>query len=311
LRYNLTKLGLILNPIAGRGRAKHIEKRLVEYLRKQNINFELEKTNGPMHATELSRQMSNHVEVIVAMGGDGTLNEVATGILGSTASLAIFPIGSGNDFNRLIGIPREMNLAIDTIISGSKKFIDLGRVAITNSHASRQLKYFINTLGIGIDAVIAKETKRIKYLRGLPLYIVATIKALSAYSPNEYEILDGEKIKKEKAYLISVGNGIYEGGGFKMLPEADPSDSKLMVCLIQKMSAWNAIPLVPKIINGTHGGHKLITMWESQKLKISSKQPFILHGDGEIFEENATDVTIDLIPNAISLIVPKNWQVVL
>ena len=90
-----------------------------------------------------------------------------------------------------------------------------------------------------------------------------------------------------------------------MLPGANPRDSKLMVCLIRKMSVWNAVPLIPKIINGTHGGHKLITMWESQKLVISSIQPFILHGDGEIFEENATNVTIDLIPNAISLIVPK------
>ena len=258
-----------------------------------------------MHATELSRQMSSHVEIIVAMGGDGTLNEVAAGLLGSTASLAIFPIGSGNDFNRIIGIPQKMNLAIDTIISGSKEFIDLGRVAITNSHGSITVKYFINTLGIGIDAEIAKETKRIKYLRGLPLYIVAALKALSSYSPNEYVIRDGEKTIHEKAYLLSVGNGIYEGGGFKMLPGANPRDSKLMVCLIRKMSVWNAVPLIPKIIHGTHGGHKLITMWESQKLVISSIQPFILHGDGEIFEENATNVTIDLIPNAISLIVPK------
>ena len=302
---DLPKLGIILNPIAGRGRAINIEKPLIEYLQQRNIFFQLERTKKPSHATELSSQMCKEFDVIVAVGGDGTANEVAEGILGSTAALAIFPIGSGNDFNKIIGIPKTMNLAIDTIISGTKKLIDLGRVVIQNSNGITQIKHFINTLGIGIDAQIAKETQGIKYLRGLPLYIVAAIKALSAYSPNEYGISENGTTRNEKAYLICAGNGIYEGGGFKMLPGANPSDSKLSICLIRKMSAWNAITLIPKIIQGTHGIHSRITMWDSQSLRISSDEPFILHGDGEIFEENAIDVTIDLIPKAINMIIPK------
>jgi diacylglycerol kinase family enzyme len=139
----------------------------------------------------------------------------------------------------------------------------------------------------------------------LPLYLLAAIKVLSRYSPNKYTIFDGYTTREEKIYLLCAGNGIYEGGGFKMVPDANPSDSKLNICLIRKMSIWNALPLVPKIINGTHGGNKMISMWETKKLKVSSRQPFILHGDGEIFEENAIEVTIDLIPNAINIIVPK------
>jgi YegS/Rv2252/BmrU family lipid kinase len=304
--YKQKKLGIILNPISGRGRAKSIEKPLIEYLRQKNIVFQLEKTKGPRHATDLSSQLSREFDIIVALGGDGTVNEVAEGILGSKAVLAFLPIGSGNDFNRLIGIPKKVNLAIDTIISGTKKFIDLGRVIIQNSIGKTQVRYFINTLGIGIDAEIAKEAKRIKYLRGLPLYIIAAIKALSTYSPNEYTISDDGTTRKEKAYLICAGNGIYEGGGFKMLPDASPSDAKLNICLIRKMSVWNAIPLVPKIIQGAHREHSKVTLWDSKGLRISSEQPFILHGDGEIFEENAVDVKIDLIPKAISVIVPKN-----
>ena len=91
-----------------------------------------------------------------------------------------------------------------------------------------------------------------------------------------------------------------------MLPDASPSDEKLSICLIRKMSVWNAIPLVPKIIQGAHRDHSKVTMWDSKGLRISSEQPFILHGDGEIFEENAVDVKIDLIPKAISVIVPKH-----
>jgi diacylglycerol kinase (ATP) len=301
----LPKLGIILNPIAGRERSLNIEKPLVEYLRQRNIVFRLEKTKRPLHATDLAIQMSKEFNIVVAIGGDGTVNEVATGLFGSTASLAIFPIGSGNDFNRIIGIPKKMDLAIDTIISGTKKLIDLGRSTIKNSSGVTQIKYFINTLGIGIDAEIAKEIKRIKYLHGLPLYLLAAIKVLSRYSPNKYTILDGGTTREEKVYLLCAGNGIYEGGGFKMLPDANPCDSKLNICLIRKMSVWNAIPLIPKIINGTHGDHKMISMWNSKIMHVSSTQPFILHGDGEIFEENAIEATIDLVPNAINIIVPK------
>jgi YegS/Rv2252/BmrU family lipid kinase len=304
--FDLPKLGIILNPIAGGGRAINIEKQLIEYLRHRKIVFQLEKTNRPQHATELSRQMCKELDIIVALGGDGTLNEVAAGALGSIASIAPFPIGSGNDFNRIIGIPRKMALAIDTIISGTKRLIDIGKVVMQNSLGTIQVKHFINTLGIGIDAQIAKEVKGIKYLRGLPLYILAAIKALSHYSPNVYSISDSGTTRKETAYLLCAGNGIYEGGGFKMLPDANPSDSKLNICLIRKMSVWNALPLVPKIIQGTHGDHEMISMWDSKRINISSIRPFILHGDGEIFEENAMNVTIDIVPKAINVIVPSN-----
>jgi diacylglycerol kinase family enzyme len=109
--------------------------------------------------------MSKEFDIIVALGGDGTVNEVAAGLIGSTASLAVFPIGSGNDFNRLIGIPKTMRLAIDTIISGTKKFFDIGRVVIQNSTGMTQVKHFTNTLGIGLDAQIAKEAQSIKYYK--------------------------------------------------------------------------------------------------------------------------------------------------
>jgi diacylglycerol kinase (ATP) len=304
--FDLPKLGIVLNPIAGRGRANNLEKSLIEYLRQRNIVFKLEKTQGPRHATELSRQMCAEVDIIIAVGGDGTANEVASGIIGSTASLALLPIGSGNDFNRMIGIPKKMNPAIDAILLGTKRLIDLGKVEIQNSLGRTQVKHFLNTLGIGIDAQIAKEAKGIKHLRGLPLYILAAVKALSTYAPNEYTIHDNGMSRKEKAYLLCAGNGIYEGGGFKMLPDADLSDSKLNICLIRKMSAWNAIPLIPRIVNGTHENHKKISVWDSKSLRITAARPFIIHGDGEIFEENATDVTIELLPKAISVIIPRN-----
>lgn len=305
------KLGIILNPTAGRGRAEQIEKQIIELLRLRNIVFQLEKTNGPLDATNLSNQLGKEYDIIVAVGGDGTVNEVATGLIGSTASLAIIPTGSGNDFNKIIGISTKLEVAFDSILAGTKKLIDLGSVTIKNFSGITQNKNFINVLGIGIDAQIAKETKRIKYLRGLPLYLLAAIKALSTYSPNKYIITDGDKTREEYVYLLCAGNGIYEGGGFKMLPNADPSDSKMNICLIKKMSVLNAVPLIPRIINGTHGSHKMISMWNSKSINVSSREPFIIHGDGEIFEEDAMEARIDLLPNALTIIIPNDRRNVL
>jgi diacylglycerol kinase (ATP) len=302
---NPVKLGIVLNPSAGRGRAIKVEKPLVNYLARHNILFHLEKTNGPLHATILSRQMSKELDIIVAVGGDGTVNEVAAGISGSTSSLAFFPIGSGNDFNRIVGVPTSLERGFNAIIAGTKKKIDLGKVNIISSTGLTQVRNFINTLGIGIDAEIANQVKRIKYLRGLPLYILAALKALSTYSPNEYSFSSSELFGYEKAFLICAGNGAYEGGGFKMLPGAVPTDGLLNICLIKKMSVWKSITVIPKIIKGKHDRHKMINMWNSKALQVTSKYPFILHGDGEIFEENAIDVTMELIPGAISVIFPR------
>jgi diacylglycerol kinase family enzyme len=145
---HLPKLGIVLNPTAGRGRAEKIEKQIVEFLRHRNIVFQLEKTNRPLHATYLSKQLCKECDIIVAVGGDGTVNEVASGLIGSTASLAIFPTGSGNDFNKIIGISTKLEVAFDSILSGTKKLIDLGSVTIKNFSGITQIKNFINVLGI-------------------------------------------------------------------------------------------------------------------------------------------------------------------
>lgn len=298
------KLGVILNPIAGRGRAHRIENGLVEHLRRLKISFSLEKSNYEGHATQIAKQMSNEFPIIIAAGGDGTVNEVASGIFCSKAAIALLPIGSGNDFNKLIGMPTKVNFAVDIIIKGRKKLFDFGRISIRNSFDQTKERHFINMVGIGIDAEIARKAKQIKYLRGLFLYLVAAIKALSTYSPIKYTINDGNILLTQQAYLLCAGNGNYEGGGFKMLPNANPHDSMLNICLIKAMPLLRGIPLIPKIIKGTHGNDKMVSMWDSKSLHVSSHEPFIIHGDGEILEENAIDVMIEMEPKKINVIVP-------
>ncbi len=298
------RLGIILNPAAGRGHALRCQKALVEYLQAAKQSFSLEHTSGPGDATRMARQMSKQFSVVVAAGGDGTVNEVAAGVAGSRASLGVLPIGSGNDFGRMIGMPKRVDHAIELIIHGVKKFFDLGKISIWNSAGQLKQGIFVNTLGVGLDAEIAHQAKCIKHLSGLPLYLVAAIKSLVTHVSNEYELREGKKKRVHKAYFICAGNGKYEGGGFKVLPEAEPDDLRLNLCIVHSAPVIKAIRLIPKFIAGKHTKDSLISLWESKGLTIQAKNPFLLHVDGEVLEQSALKVDVSLSKQKIAVITP-------
>ena len=303
--YKQPELGIILNPAAGRGRAGDIRKRLVSCLQQKKIPFQLELTRGAGHATEIAFRMSKSFKTIVAAGGDGTVNEVVSGIVGRRIAIAILPIGSGNDFSKVLGISKKIDHAIDAMINGARILLDIGKVIYWNHWEEKRERYFINTLGMGLDAEIAKETKQIKFLRGLPLYLLAAIRALQKHSPNEYKITEDKITKVERAFFICAGNGCFEGGGFKLLPNAKPNDSLLDICILGVMPIHKAIATIPKLINGTHENLQKVSMWRSQKFIVEAKNTFILHGDGEIFEENTLRAEVKIAPSHISFIIPK------
>ncbi len=299
-----SKLGIILNPEAGRGKARRIFSMLPDYLRRNGVPFHLESTNAPGHAQDIAKRMKNNYEIILAAGGDGTLNEVTEGMAGSKTALAVLPIGSGNDFNRMIRIPKRMDKAINTILNGKKKLQDLGQIYFWNSLGEKKKRLFINTLGIGLDAEIADETKNIKWLRGLPLYLLAAFKALKKHSSNEYRITAGKKTWSEKAFLICIGNGCFEGGGFNLLPQASLDDSLLDMCLIKRIPVLKAVKLLPALIKGTHAKKKSIIMHRIREISIESKTPFVLHSDGEILDRKAVRVKIELATQKLYVIKP-------
>jgi len=302
------ELGIILNPVAGKGRTARISQQLISCLQEKKIPFQLEMTKFSGHATEIAIRMCNEREIVVVAGGDGTINEVLSGIVGSEATLAFLPFGSGNDYNKNIGIPKKIDKAIDAIINGKKKLVDLGKVVYWNKHDEKKQRYFINTLGLGLDAEIAHETQGIRFLRGLPLYLTAAVKALYKHSINEYEITSGKTRRKEQAFFICIGNGNFEGGGFKLLPNAIINDSQLDICVVGAMPLQKAVLLVPKIMKGRHEGLNNISMWKSKEIQIQAKNPFVLHGDGEIFEEHTMRIVADLNERQISILVPPNQR---
>ena len=188
-----------------------------------------------MICTEITKAAVNDYDFITAFGGDGTVNEVVNGLAGSETPLGVLPIGTGNDLARSCGIPLTPEKAVDALINGTPRKIDLGTF---------NGRYFSNVVGIGFDGYSSKESRKITKLRGTLVYIWVVLKTLKKYSSIEMSIeLDNDSIQGP-TYLISVGNGWSVGGGMQLCPQAIIDDGEFNICHIN--SQRYSIPLYHK-----------------------------------------------------------------
>lgn len=299
------RFAFILNPKAGRGKALKFEARLLAYLKKRSVKYVFERTAKPLHATELAANASNDFDVIVAVGGDGTVHEVANGVTGTNSSLAILPVGSGNDFNRLVGMPVQFEQAVEAVIQGVKRVFDVGHLSyIEGPEQTKHERYFINSLGIGLDAVVADQVRQIQWLRGLPLYLAAVLNTIRKLECYDLAIKTDDWEANKKTFVLCIGNGMFEGGGFKLAPDANPFDGKFQMCIIEEMSALQALGVVPKLISGKHGNHANVMMRDARVVEVRTKTPFMMHADGEVIGREVTEIRAEVRPGAISVIVP-------
>ncbi|MEW6608022.1 MAG: diacylglycerol kinase family protein [bacterium] len=292
------KLKLILNPYAGKRRLdKEIDK-IKQNLTAQGLEFDSAFTQKPGEGISLAkRAVEEGFNLIVAVGGDGTINEVVNGIIGfeQEAILGIIPIGLGNDFAWMIGLsPKDIETACKTLVNGVVKKIDVG---VVNN------RYFINGLGIGFDARVAYH--RLKYkgiLTGVGVYLYAVIKTLFQYKPIQANVnLDDETINLIPL-LITIGCGKRCGGGFLLTPNAILDDGLFDVCIIQGIGKLKALCHLPKVLKGTHILLPEVKMYQAKEIIVSFPMPLIAHVDGEILKE--TTFQIKLLHKKLKVMFP-------
>ena len=290
----------IVNATAGRGKTGRKVNKLMHSLNEHNIDFEIELTKAPMHATDLAFDaVKNGFQKIVAVGGDGTLNEVINGIMKSgspeSVHLGLIPEGGGNDFARNFKLSNNIDKTIEMLKKEKTINIDVGKI---------EDKYFVNALGIGFDARVAQISSKIKYLNGLPRYLVAVLHALINMKKFSARIeLDNCKIEKP-FLLLSIGNGLSTGGGFLLTPQARVNDGLLDICFIEKVSRKRLLRLLPHAINGQHLKEPEVIIHQSRKIKISSDQVLPIYFDGELPTlKDPHNIEIELLPARISFII--------
>jgi diacylglycerol kinase (ATP) len=301
----MSEFTCILNPSAGRGAAGKILTRLQQLLREHKVGHELVLTSRPGEATDIARQAPG--PFVVAVGGDGTVNEVANGLIGSDKSLGVIPAGSGNDFVKMIGVTTKLQSSLDHLLRRKTKRIDAGTVECGPPHGESNQdgtkRYFVNGVGIGFDAAVAAKTREIKYLRGTLLYIVAVLQMLGKYKSPNFRISTDSGETTTRNLLIAIGNGTCAGGGFYLTPRAKIDDGVFDFCTIKEIGIGRILQLMPLAMRGKHLSAKEVIYLTSKQISVSGDSDFYVHADGEIVGRDVRSVKVGMVKSALSVIV--------
>lgn len=301
----MPKVTVILNPTAGRGAGSRLQARIEAHLRYAGLSFDIVETHAPHHASVLAEEaVRSGSEVLVAVGGDGTFNEVLNGLVQAGdrrkgVALGVIPIGTGNDFAYGAGIPLDLAQACQTVARSNTRLLDAGRV---QAGGERPL-YFGNGVGIGFDAMVNIQSRKFKRLRGFPLYLMAVLKTLAIYYSAPHTVIrTGRGEIKQPCLMVSVMNGCRVGGGFYVAPEAQMDDGLLDYCVAAGMSRLRMVGFVPQFMRGSHTRDRLITMGRAPSLAVTSDRGWQAHVDGEICGLGARAFEIELLPKFLRLI---------
>ena len=294
----------VMNPVAGKGAARKAVAALERLLRASDLSFEIVSTEYPGHATALARAAST--PIVVAVGGDGTVNEVANGLVGSSKVMGIIPTGSGNDFVKSIGIPRNLRKALDVLKRRVVRKIDVGCVSCgktqNGSTTYAPERYFVNGIGTGFDAEVAQRVSQIRRLTGTLLYLTAVLQTLGVYKAPYFRISADGRQSEGKRLLIATGNGKCAGGGFYLTPDADVSDGMLDLCMIEDVNLARILRLIPAVMRGkpVHDPH--VAYERAAKIKLESPDTFCVHADGEVIGRGVNAVRMEVLPGALTVI---------
>lgn len=288
---------MIVNLIAGHGRCKALFPRIKAELDRRRLDYELHYTNEPLEATDVAKWgIDAGFQRIVAMGGDGTVNEVANGMLGKDAVLAVIPAGNGNDFVRMLAVPSDPFRALDALTSQHERTMDLGRVADD--------RCFVNGLGIGIDAQVARDVLDMRRLTGAPAYLAAAIREAFRFKAFLVSIDTDEGRYEQSCLSVGVANGRYAGGGFLMAPRADVYDSRIDVYAIEDYTRWERLLRLPRVRAGAHLGWRKVHYRQVTTATIASPSKLIAHIDGEPYRLPSGEFTVSVLPQALRVAVP-------
>lgn len=298
---HLKKYKLIANPAAGQGKASAAVLQVVELFKARGVEFDLELTRAPKQAAAIAKKALGKFDVIVAMGGDGTVNEIVPGMLFSPKPLGIIPSGSGNDFIKSLGIPNNIEAAVDIVLRGETRVIDAGKINDA---------YFANGVGIGFDAAVNRASYEFKHSkRGLWLYICALVRTLGRFDPVPVRITMNGEVIEQDIFLLTIGNGTTCGGGFKLTPHAKVDDGLLDVTIVRPLGIPTLLWHLPKVFLGTID--KVTTyarLTRTTKLSVESSHSLPIHVDGEIFAGDGKALEIEIVPAALSVICGTNYR---
>lgn len=277
---------VILNPTSGAGEGARVGPEIARELQRRGVEFRMVQTERARHALDLAHDAAAEgARWLIAAGGDGTIHDVANGILSAGKAnetvLGVIPIGRGNDFVKVIPGTSPRSRAYDTIAARGDRPIDVGRV---EWHGGGE--YFLNAMGAGIDVEVVRQIERSGNLPAGLVYIAGLVRALARYDAIPLRLtLDGRRVER-RVMLAAVANGCCVGGSFRLCPDARPDDGVLDVCIVREVGLARAAWLASRFLRGSHGGSPAVELVRARNVEIEVMDgaPLFLQLDGELRE---------------------------
>jgi lipid kinase, YegS/Rv2252/BmrU family len=290
------KICFIVNPFSGIGRKKQLEPKLQKFLDHKQFDYSIKYTEAPGHATQIAEEaIQQGFDIIAAVGGDGSINEVAQALVGTDKVLAILPAGSGNGFAMHLGLGRNIERAI--------KILNSGEIITIDSCTLNDRPYF-NLAGVGFDAHIAYKIKGSK-LRGLWGYLKLTLQEAFGFKFPHYRIEIDDQIVERDCIVVEVANAPMFGYHFLIAPLAKFDDGLLEVVIIKKAPKWRYLFSLWRFFNGTVHKSSLVETYTAKQVKIESNENTAVHVDGEGFLSKG-DLLFKLNRLSLRVLTPSN-----
>ena len=288
-------IAIIANPLAGRGRGRKVAHQVQQLLAEQNTDFEMIFTQYAGHAVELADRASDKHPIVAALGGDGTAREVLTAIWQKPVALGIIPGGTGNDYARSLGIPRDVPGALKVLTEGALGRLDVG---MEHNDVFGQLAF----IGFAVDVIMHVNAHRDGLIKGSPAFLMgvaSTLRHLRHYSLRI--TVDGQVLDKDVVGVF-VMNMPHGGGGMKFAPNARYDSGEFHVLVVEHISKWSLAVTLPKVYAGNHLDHPAVSLVTGREVTIEGEDlPIML--DGDVFP--ARPVRAKLMPQAAQVVIPK------
>jgi len=301
---------VVVNPRSRNGATGRRWERVEAALREHWAELEIERTRGPRDAERIAREAAQAgAERILIAGGDGTASEVVAGLLGADlaerVSLGFLPLGTGGDWGRTLGTPRDLRRALCVLAAGRERRLDAGGLRYHTPGGEERRSHFLNVASAGLSGFVDRLVNQApKALGGRASFLIGTLRGLARWRDVACTVrVDGATVHEGPVVLATAANGRYFGGGMQVAPRAQPDDGLLDVTVIQGAPKSRLLRRMPQLYRGTHLELPEVHAFQGRRVEVEPEEPWFLDVDGEFFA--ACGACFECLPGALRVIVAE------
>jgi YegS/Rv2252/BmrU family lipid kinase len=287
-------LALLVNPSSGGGRSLKLLPKVEQALDERRAVFRVQRTKGLEHGVRQALGAIEAGEIPVVVSGDGLVGAIGGAMAGAETPLGIVPGGRGNDLARVLGIPDDPEQAVEMLLAGETRRIDVGEV---------NGKRFLGIVSVGFDSEANRVANETQILRGNLVYAFAAIRTLLSWKPGRFTVRVDDERYRFTGYSVSVANNKAFGGGMFIAPDAELDDGEFDIVAVGEVGKLRALASMPKVFKGTHIEEDWVRVFRARHLELTASRPYPVYADGEHLSD--LPASLRVLPRALSVIAPR------